>query len=640
MDLGINEFSDLTQPEKKSLLLGSIVLLKNETDSDDNDDDYSSNESGELDQIQVQSITSENNGVATALLTPVDWRGRAVSSVKYQGACGSCYAFSAAAAVESTLMRKGRGEIDVSEQEIIDCTYGKYYANTFNSGCGGGDTATTMRYALENGVAQENQYPYVSGFTKVQGSCRATSGRTLLSGMTLYTVGSRDENLLANALTKSPISVTINSDNSEFYNYKGGIYSNPQCSTYINHAVQLVGMGILNGDKNYNVNILTKDFNFYRKCLVKLDLERIRGPIDQTLSIFSKFPHLEVLKIRSIKPGQSFPNLEKAEMILEFGSIPDSVTKLTLSHILFRYNPQKIPSTVKNLSILGWIYPPETCPKHNVIPYGVEKLYIKQEADPFSIKRIKLSADCNISIPSSIAPPFLEELELNSLTTVDTNFFFIPTLTRINAYYFFDSMYLNPYQYLDAPPLQHLNCRFMEKVSVGSIPSTVKSLGLLSSDSVMFQKDSIPHQLEKLSVPFLFLKENNLAMFPPSLKILELFDDYTIYTFDELTPLFLELTKSFILPMNVENILLVIPFLFFHKLDPLFKQINKSIVKFIHKLLISKDGFLKITFNHLNLLSFGLNDPYFYFVDTTAQYEGFLQRDSTHILKDLENLIK
>lgn len=183
----------------------------------------------------------------TAIPDSVDWRGKAVTSVKNQGSCGSPYAFSAVGAIESALMIKGKGEMDLSEQQLVDCTYNKLQWN-FNFGCNGGDPAQTIQWALQNGLQYESNYPYTSGNTKTHGPCRASTGQVDLSSLKLGSVRANDENALAEALaTYGPIAITINGENQEFYNYRGGIYNNPQCSTKINHAALLVGYGVQNG---------------------------------------------------------------------------------------------------------------------------------------------------------------------------------------------------------------------------------------------------------------------------------------------------------------------------------------------------------------------------------------------------------
>lgn len=76
-----------------------------------------------------------------------------VSSVKEQGACGSCYAFAALADIESSFLFKGK-QLDLSEQHIIDCSF-----PFGNDGCEGGWMATVFAYAMIKGITAEERYP-------------------------------------------------------------------------------------------------------------------------------------------------------------------------------------------------------------------------------------------------------------------------------------------------------------------------------------------------------------------------------------------------------------------------------------------------------------------------------------------------
>lgn len=75
-----------------------------------------------------------------------------ISTVKNQGSCGSCWAFAITKAFESSLMRAGRGQLDLSEQQVVSC-------DTHAFGCGGGymDDAD---YVVRSGQALESAYPY------------------------------------------------------------------------------------------------------------------------------------------------------------------------------------------------------------------------------------------------------------------------------------------------------------------------------------------------------------------------------------------------------------------------------------------------------------------------------------------------
>jgi C1A family cysteine protease len=219
--LGTNALSDLTDAEIRATKLGAIVDAQTRAGLN----------------ATVSEVTMPN--------APgnCDWRGQAVTSVKNQASCGSCYTFSVAGAIEAALLKNQRRNLDLSEQQLVDCTLNRYSQN-LNFGCGGGDPATTMQHAIRYGMAQEHEYPYQSGNSQKHGSCRSMQGSVNLQNLRLMQVNARDENALANSLaTYGPIAVTLNGENSDFYSYAGGVYNNPTCPTQINHAVLLVGYG-------------------------------------------------------------------------------------------------------------------------------------------------------------------------------------------------------------------------------------------------------------------------------------------------------------------------------------------------------------------------------------------------------------
>jgi cathepsin L len=87
----------------------------------------------------------------------LDWRTKgAVTSVKNQGQCGGCYAFSAAAAMEGAYQIKTGILNDFSEQQIIDCS-GSYG----NLGCNGGSMVTSFDFLKDYMIDTWAQYPYV-----------------------------------------------------------------------------------------------------------------------------------------------------------------------------------------------------------------------------------------------------------------------------------------------------------------------------------------------------------------------------------------------------------------------------------------------------------------------------------------------
>lgn len=75
-----------------------------------------------------------------------------VTPIKNQGPCGSCWAFSATAAVESAFLSVHNESLNLSEQELVDCADGY--------GCSGGWINKALDYYTDTGVSSECNYPY------------------------------------------------------------------------------------------------------------------------------------------------------------------------------------------------------------------------------------------------------------------------------------------------------------------------------------------------------------------------------------------------------------------------------------------------------------------------------------------------
>ena len=87
----------------------------------------------------------------------IDWSGTdAVTPVKDQGNCGSCWAFSATGAVEGAYFLKHKKQVSFSEQQLVSCSWAYK-----NSGCFGGLMNQAFEYIHDTGLCSENDYPYV-----------------------------------------------------------------------------------------------------------------------------------------------------------------------------------------------------------------------------------------------------------------------------------------------------------------------------------------------------------------------------------------------------------------------------------------------------------------------------------------------
>jgi len=177
----------------------------------------------------------EHNG--EELAAAIDWSTRgAVTGVKDQGQCGSCWAFSSTGGMEGAWQIASGSLKSMSEQQLVDCS-------TENAGCNGGDMGLAFDYAKTVNVATEGSYPY----TARDGTCK-TSFTTAVpqGGFTGYKAVAQSTTGLQSALNVGPVSVAIQADQIAFQLYSGGILEDTgglfgSCGTNLDHGVLAVG---------------------------------------------------------------------------------------------------------------------------------------------------------------------------------------------------------------------------------------------------------------------------------------------------------------------------------------------------------------------------------------------------------------
>jgi len=211
--LGHNEFSDLTWEQFHSMYISELFLNKPRKNA-----------------VQVHLT-----GIGQPLDDAVDWVAKgAVTPVKNQGHCGSCWAFSTTGSVEGAFQIAGNSLTSLSEQDLVSCDKMK------DHGCQGGLMDNAFEYIQQNGITSEAEYPYSSGGGSAP-SCTKHAPVVTISGHQDVTPG--DEDALKSAVSKQPVSVAIEADKSAFQLYSGGVLDNAACGKKLDHGVLAVGYG-------------------------------------------------------------------------------------------------------------------------------------------------------------------------------------------------------------------------------------------------------------------------------------------------------------------------------------------------------------------------------------------------------------
>lgn len=220
--MDVNQFADLTEDEFASRYLSSALSPQTK-----------------------RSKALRGHANMTALPASVDWTTKgAVTPIKNQEQCGSCWAFSTTGSVESAWFLKNGTLQSLSEQQLVDCSTAEG-----NQGCDGGLMDYGFEYIIKKGITTEAAYPYTATGPN---TCEA-AGKPVAATLSAYKdVPANSETALMTAIAQQPVSVAVEADQSVFQFYSGGVMDSA-CGTQLDHGVLAVGYGTEGGKDYYKV---------------------------------------------------------------------------------------------------------------------------------------------------------------------------------------------------------------------------------------------------------------------------------------------------------------------------------------------------------------------------------------------------
>jgi len=234
---GVTQFMDLTPKEFKDMFLGFRPTLQGPL----------AHATPSAPQAVSCSSATDCNYATLGVVTPV----------KDQGQCGSCWAFSATEAVETSWAEAGHPLPTLAPQQIVDC-------DKTDGGCNGGDTPTAYSYVIKaGGMEDEKDYPY----TAKDGTCKFDSTR-VVAKITGYKWGitpcntvetekcdhQNETGLWSVVQHTGPQSICVDAE--PWQTYRSGIFDSSACKSeyvWLDHCVHLTGYGVEGSTKYWLV---------------------------------------------------------------------------------------------------------------------------------------------------------------------------------------------------------------------------------------------------------------------------------------------------------------------------------------------------------------------------------------------------
>jgi len=225
--MALNQFADLTKEEFKAQNIKG--LLYTEADR-------------EAQRLRQELSFYPVDYSVLALPDSVDWRAKgAVTPVKDQGQCGSCWAFSSTGALEGLNFLTTGKLVAFSEQQLVDC-------EKQDQGCNGGLMDHAFAYTAEKGIELETDYPYKA----VDQRCKFAAKKATKVNKASTDVPANNADALKTALVTQPVSVAIEADEDAFQFYSSGVIKKG-CGASLDHGVLAVGYTKVKGAEAFIV---------------------------------------------------------------------------------------------------------------------------------------------------------------------------------------------------------------------------------------------------------------------------------------------------------------------------------------------------------------------------------------------------
>jgi len=233
----VNKFADLTPQEFRAAYLmpkKTVAQMKGEF-------------------VGTEPATAYNTKDAP---TSIDWRTLgAVTPVKNQGSCGSCWAFSTTGNVEGQwfLANKTNGSpiLGLSEQNLVDCDHQcTMYENqqSCDAGCNGGLQPNAYSYIIKNGgIDTESSYPY-EGYDD---TCRYNAANRGAQIRNWTFISTNEQQMATYCAEHGPLAIAADAEEWQFYIW--GVFEGP-CGTSLDHGILIVGYGTETDELGFSID--------------------------------------------------------------------------------------------------------------------------------------------------------------------------------------------------------------------------------------------------------------------------------------------------------------------------------------------------------------------------------------------------